>query len=264
MTVGEAEDLEFLRAVQERKRRELGIEASSMAPPTLDAVVGRAERAWERPNAEAVESHTREAARLEAHRAAERMALVEARRKRAIERALEKVDEAFRWATMEGLRKRPRTAKAAEIACENLSRGAALVTLAGPSGVGKTTVAAALYRRLIEAMDEPDGEWVAASEIVHQARLASARREPFEFLERCLDAGVLVLDDLGQESAGEWKRDLIHLLQRRHARGFTTIVTTYLIAPKPNEPCEAVDRYGDGVARRLFEDDTLVVFRGDS
>ncbi len=139
-----------------------------------------------------------------------------------------------------------------------------MVTITGPSGVGKTTLAAALYRHVIERMDEPDGEWQQASEIVHQARLAATRREPFELLERCLDVGVLVLDDLGQESAGEWKRDIIHLLQRRHARRQLTIVTTYLSPPTANGPCEAVERYGDGVARRLFEGDALVRLRGDA
>jgi DNA replication protein DnaC len=260
----ETDDIEALRAVQERKRRELGIEASRGAPRTIEAAVSRAGQAWERPNAEAAAERLREATDLEAQRAADRAALAEARRQRAIERALDRVDAGFRWATVDSLAERPRTVAAARIASELLDRGATLVTLAGPSGVGKTTVAAALYRRVLERMDEPDGEWQQASEIVHQARLAATRREPFELLERCLEVDLLVLDDLGQESAGEWKRDIIHLLQRRHARRQTTIVTTYLTPPESNKPCEAVDRYGDGVARRLFEGDALVRFRGDS
>lgn len=260
----ETDDIEALRAVQERKWRELGIDATAGVPRAIEAAVARAGRAWERPNAAAAAERLREASDLEAQRVADRAALAEARRQRAIDRALERVDEAFRWATIEGLVARPRTVNAAKIACDNLDRGAALVTLAGPSGVGKTTVAAALYRRVLERMDEPDGEWQPASEIVHQARLAAMRRKPFELLERCLEVGVLVLDDLGQEPTGEWKRDIIHLLQRRHARRQTTIVTTFLMPPEPNRPCDAVDLYGDGVARRLFEDDTLVRFRGDS
>ncbi|NUP08421.1 MAG: ATP-binding protein [Polyangiaceae bacterium] len=263
-TVEADDDFEALRAVQERKRLELGIPATTKAPPSLEAIVSRAGRVWERPNAAAIEARARDASEAEAKRAAERAALAEARRQRAIDRALESVDEAFRWATVGSLGARPRTVNAAKLGCENLDRGAVLVTLAGPSGVGKTTVAAALYRRAVEAMDAPDGEWIAASEIVHRARLAAMRREPFELLERCLEAGVLVLDDLGQEPGGEWKRDIIHLIQRRHARRQITIVTTFLAAPRHGEPCDAVDRYGDGVARRLFEDESLIRFRGDS
>ncbi|MCP5059583.1 MAG: ATP-binding protein [bacterium] len=61
-------------------------------------------------------------------------------------------------------------------------------------------------------------------------------------LQQCLDADVLVLDDLGQERPTEWVIDTLgHLVFRRHSKGLPIIVTTNMSIAEINNRADGRD-----------------------
>jgi hypothetical protein len=75
--------------------------------------------------------------------------------------------------------------------------------------------------------------------------------EPAE-VERALLTGLLVLDDLGSERNSTTNAVPDVIFERAYS-GLPTWVTTWMT------PEQVTLRYGDGVARRLYEADRVVV-----
>lgn len=138
------------------------------------------------------------------------------------------------------------------------------VVLFGPAGAGKTSLAIALLRALLEhelltatlACDD-EGERIARRyKFAHAHRLAVARlggpAETSE-LKAAIRAPVLVLDNLSEASKIETNA-IPDVIIERHAEDRTTWITTEL------KPEQLAKRYGGGIARRLFERAQVIRF----
>lgn len=131
-------------------------------------------------------------------------------------------------------------------------------TLAGPSGIGKTTTAIWICRHLLEqaAQQGFDGplwhvaeglRWVYASTYCQQQVEAKLGQIPYEliYLRR---APFVVLDDLGAEGSDAISvRAITQLIGSRFDQNMPTIITTGLTHN------QIAARYGTGIARRVFE-----------
>jgi DNA replication protein DnaC len=135
--------------------------------------------------------------------------------------------------------------------------------MCGPTGLGKTTVAASIVRRWYalpiarlsvcdrEAYEKtrfPSLEWARAFDL-NNARLehkfGTSEPEVITDAKRC---DFLVLDDIGRESRRPGSEDVIEeVLQERYDKGRVSFVTTGLRLE------QVVERYGDAVVRRIVE-----------
>lgn len=144
---------------------------------------------------------------------------------------------------------------------------ARIVVIHGDTGAGKTSLAAALLRLIIDQA-KPDSEQ-ATIERARRCRFVDARDIPpgaaapggISMLATAAGASVLLLDDVGQEAgtgesfgAADRARVVADLLNYRDKHGLQTIVTTYGAAVGGVAGVVASwARYGAGVVRRYLE-----------
>ncbi len=176
-------------------------------------------------------------------------------RARDVARCLQSVPEAYAWAAQDAPELAARVPRLRDV----LARVGALlraprVVFTGPAGSGKTTLAVALLRRAL-------AEGLESGEFAHAYRLATARaRYPLgsgeaPLVESALRVRLLLLDDLGSERRTELSA-VPDVIFERHADERPTWVTTGL-------GLDAIAaRYGDGVARRIFERAEIVDLGG--
>lgn len=156
----------------------------------------------------------------------------------------------FQWATFrhDDLRSRVNPPYVVDVA-EKLTETALCVVLVGPSGSGKTSLACALLRRIGHLRSVP-GQFVSSF------RIAKARREhrlgdgDAPEIGEAMKAPLLLLDEVGAEY--EKNTAMQELIHERHNLALPTLYTTGFSFT------EIVDRYGDGIARRMFEDSTVL------
>lgn len=119
------------------------------------------------------------------------------------------------------------------------------VTLLGPAGAGKTSLAAALAHAWARAHLRP-ALFVSAVDVgVSRQQHGLGEGDP-RILREAMAAALLVLDDVGQElDLGSGV--VAHIVQRRYDHAKPTITTSGLNIE------QLVSRYGAGVARRLIE-----------
>lgn len=171
----------------------------------------------------------------------------------------------YAWATFDApeIGRRVTPAKALLIAAGAWAENERMLTLTGPSGAGKTSLACAMLRATI------DSGWrgVETSRFVRSWELAKARSEhalgrgEAPLVTLALRAHTLVIDELGEELRSSSKlvrgdtaiRDVLH---QRQAEGRRTIVTTYLSID------EIAEAYGAGIARRLHERGIVIELGG--
>jgi adenylate kinase family enzyme len=126
----------------------------------------------------------------------------------------------------------------------------------GPTGVGKTTACGYLINRLVNetltrnddrtVVPHIDFDWVRATDLAGARRHHALGKGEAPLVERCADAGLLILDDLGWETTGDTA--IAEVLNRRYECGecFTLVTSGY--------PRDALlERYGEAVLRRLLE-----------
>jgi DNA replication protein DnaC len=160
----------------------------------------------------------------------------------------------FSWAAFEAptLQRRVRNPRAIELATTSIDE--ARVVLTGAAGSGKTSLAAAMLRahyvlRGGTIAFEPAWELATA-----RSRHPLGQGEP-DVVRHALDAEVLVLDDLGNEKPNPTSA-VDDIIFGRHWGARTTWITT------SKRPEEIAERYGDGIARRIFEHAVLIDCEG--
>jgi DNA replication protein DnaC len=137
------------------------------------------------------------------------------------------------------------------------------VLLFGPSRAGKTTLAVALLRALLEAKvaAHPFANDNDVNAVARQCRFIPARRlgvagtvpgDPLE-IRRAMRAPVLLLDDLGKD-ADIKSNPVPAIIAERHDDELSTWITTEL------SPIQISERYGEGIARRICENAWVLRF----
>ena len=166
------------------------------------------------------------------------------------------IPPSFRWATLNAPELRQRVARERAIGEGRAALSATAVVLVGPSGSGKTSLACALLRAWEARDTRRRGSFVPAWRLgVARAQHGLGQGEPVE-VERALSTGLLVLDDLGSERNTVTNAVPDVIFERAYA-GRPTWVTTWMT------PEQVSQRYGDGIARRLYEADRVVVIGCD-
>lgn len=118
------------------------------------------------------------------------------------------------------------------------------VVLVGPAGHGKTSLAAAMFRH--RASRGERNAWAAAWRLgVVRMQYDLGKGEP-PMVKKALAAPILVIDDVGIEKNTPTNA-LPDILFERHQEGMATWLTTAMTRK------QTADRYGDGIARRVFE-----------
>lgn len=167
------------------------------------------------------------------------------RAEKTIVRFLRSVPTAYAWASVDSPELPKRVSGYQLARAQSLAiLGAERVVFIGATGAGKTSLAVALLR---EALHELGGDGL----FVHAFRLAEAKAnqrlgEESPIITAAVRARVLLLDDLGNEPKTELSA-IPGVVFERHAEAMQTWVTT------PFGPEEIARRYGDGVARRIYE-----------
>jgi DNA replication protein DnaC len=163
------------------------------------------------------------------------------------------IPRAFRWATLDGPELRQRVARGQAIAeGEAALSSCAGLLLVGPSGSGKTSLACALLRAWEARHPRRRGVFVPAWRLgVARAQYGLGQGEAPE-VERAMACALLVLDDLGSERPLSTNA-VPDVICARADTALPTWVTTWMT------PEAVAQRYGDGIARRLYEAGRVVV-----
>jgi len=136
----------------------------------------------------------------------------------------------------------------ADAVARSNSRG---LIITGAAGFGKTTLAVAKLYQLFDA-GRQSCFFVSATDLARAARSHPLGDGDAPTVNRARSTGVLVLDDVGKE-----KQDLSGVVSDvifyRHSHGKRTIATAGFGVEA------AVAAYDDGIARRLFEEDWVIL-----
>lgn len=198
--------------------------------------------------------------KAETQRAEEALRQRRARFDEGRDRALRTIPEKYADATfdsIETLKARIAT-RAAILAARDLV-DEPLVLLVGGAGAGKTTLGCAMLRKIIDATTFEGGgkQWwsfgvkFAGAFFLAKARLEHALgHDEAPLVKEALKASVLLIDDLGIEK----KRETVvaEVIYEREQLRKPMIITTSI------SPETAAMLYGDGVARRLFEESKVI------
>ena len=128
-----------------------------------------------------------------------------------------------------------------------------MLVLRGGAGAGKSSCAAALLHREVERTAEA-GLFVDAYALSIARTDAPLGETPW-LEEEARTRPVVVIDDLASERAVPTS-PVAHVIFARHAAELPTIVTTWATS------AQIAARYGDGIARRLFERSLVVELKG--
>lgn len=132
------------------------------------------------------------------------------------------------------------------------------LVILGPTGTGKTWIAAATARLLL-VEDTVPVTFTTVADFLEALR-PSARVPGVDpdMMQYAL-APVLVLDDLGMEKLTEWGEEQLHrLAHERNANNRPTIVTSNLYGP------EIRARYDERTVERLFAGSRLITLDGET
>ncbi len=180
----------------------------------------------------------------------------------AVKKAWHTVPMSLRWAGLDSpklaqwVRDEAAIARVRQLAAD--LAGNPIVTLCGPAGAGKTTLACALLRQWVRLGASPSAppamrlmarraRFAAVQDLLHD-RAETRLGEHVVSIDLARQASVLVLDEVGR---GKDPQGVIFgLLHARHRERRPTIMTT----PFASASELAADARDGGLARRVFDD----------
>jgi len=129
--------------------------------------------------------------------------------------------------------------------------------LEGQPGVGKTHVAAALLKQVVQTTN-CRGIFADTRELLRMIRNtydSSIRATELDVLRPIMTADLLVLDDLGAEKTSEWVDETLNsIVNTRYSERLVTIFTSnYLDIPDDTDPNSLLFRIGHRMRSRLHE-----------
>lgn len=126
------------------------------------------------------------------------------------------------------------------------------LVLRGDPGMGKTSLVVAMFDAWLAVHQDPSARFVEAFQLAQARARHPLGHGEAPLVEAAMGAGLLVLDDMGCESAA--KSDVIFdVLAARHNDERPTWITTWLGVE------EMAQRYGGGGFRRIVEGSNVVV-----
>lgn len=138
--------------------------------------------------------------------------------------------------------------------------------LMGPCGVGKTHLAAAIIRGLIEkGIPCLFYEFGTLLKEIQESFNPHAQTSELKLLAPVYGAEVLVLDELGASKPTDWVRDtMLQIIGARYNEKKTTIFTTNYTDARRNPADETLeDRVGIRLRSRLYEMCKSVIVEGE-
>ena len=140
--------------------------------------------------------------------------------------------------------------------------------LTGPVGVGKTHLAVAIMRGLIEkGVPCLFYEFGSLLKEIQDSYNSASQTSEMKVLEPVFNADVLVLDELGASKPTDWVRDtMMQIINTRYNDKRLTIFTTNYSDKRKNEsdPTEVLeDRIGVALRSRLYEMCKTVEIEGE-
>src|SRR5262245_24058521 len=138
--------------------------------------------------------------------------------------------------------------------------------LEGQPGVGKTHLAAAVLKRVIERAGA-HGLFYDTRDLLRVIRSTydpSIRTTELEILRPVMRADLLVLDDIGAEKTSEWVEETMNLIvnTRYNERRLTVFTSNYEDIPDDTDPNSLLFRIGHRMRSRLHEMCEFVVLDG--
>src|SRR5471032_2584220 len=142
-------------------------------------------------------------------------------------------------------------------AANNLREQGRGLLLEGPPGVGKTHLAVAVLKQVMEASGAR-GVFYDTRDLLRVIRStydASIRTTELEILRPVMTADLLVLDDLGAEKTSEWVEETMNLIvnTRYTERRLTIFTSNYVDVPDDTDPNSLLFRSGFRMRSRLHE-----------
>jgi DNA replication protein DnaC len=136
----------------------------------------------------------------------------------------------------------------------------------GPHGVGKTHLAVAVLRAVIEKTGAR-GLFYDTTVLFREIRSTydpTVRGEEFSILRPVLEADLLVLDDIGKDRFSDWVEETLNLIvtSRYNDRKLTIFTSNYEDNPDTGDPRALVCRVGTRVVSRLHEMCTVLHYEG--
>ena len=135
----------------------------------------------------------------------------------------------------------------------------------GPTGVGKTHLAVAIIRRLIEkGVPAVFCEFGSLLKQIQDSYNPISKSSELKVLSPVYETDVLVLDELGATIPTDWVRDTMYqIINRRYNDRKLTILTTNYSDKRDSDKEQTLeDRIGTRLRSRLYEMCTKVVMDG--